>query len=446
MGCKPRGRWRDPPVRTYRGHDVRLLTGGFLLFRCKLNGEVAVQPREIPFDRPWLYRKQEEALFNDSRYAAVEASTKSGKTVACLVWLAEQAFHGKEARNYWWIAPIFPQAKIAYRRMKRAIPKELYESNEGELTITLVNGTVIWFKGSTDPDALYGEDVYAAVVDEASRVKEESWFALRSTLTATRGPVRIIGNVKGRKNWAYKVARRAEAGERGWHYAKITAQDAVDAGVLDQEEIEDARRNLPELVFRELYEAEAADDVNNPFGSEYIRECVAPLSTMPARSWGWDLAKSVDWTVGIGLDQNRYVSTFRRFQLPWEETFDRITGATGRQPALVDSTGVGDPIMERLTRRGHGRYESQKFTAQSKQQLMEGLAVAIQNREVHFPEGPIVDELLSFEYEYTSKGGVIYRSSDGMHDDCVMALALAVKQSHSRPVFTGGGIQMPGAV
>jgi len=256
----------------------------------------------ITYTRPWLYPLQESSLFNDSRYAVVEASTKSGKTVVCILWLAEQAFSGKAGQNYWWIAPIYAQAKIAYRRMKKALPEQLYRSNEGELTITLWNGTVIWFKGSTDPDALYGEDVYAAVVDEASRVKEESWHALRSTLTYTKGPVRFIGNVKGKKNWFYRMARRAEAHERGYHYTKITWRDAVEAKVLDMEEIESARRDLPELVFRELYEAEAADDVNNPFGIEHIRNCISPLSSQRPRVFGWDLAKHVDWTVGIGLE------------------------------------------------------------------------------------------------------------------------------------------------
>ena len=38
------------------------------------------------------------------------------------------------------------------------------------------------------------------MIDEASRMKEDAWTAIQSTLTATRGPVRIIGNVKGEKN------------------------------------------------------------------------------------------------------------------------------------------------------------------------------------------------------------------------------------------------------
>ncbi len=133
-------------------------------------------------------------------------------------------------------------------------------------TLTLANGAVIWLKGSDNPDSLFGEDVYAAVIDEATRCKETTWHALPTTLTATAGPMRIIGNVRGRKNWAYPLARKAEAGEPEMHYARLIAHDAVEAGILAAEEIEDARRQLPETVFRELYLAEPSDDEGNPFG------------------------------------------------------------------------------------------------------------------------------------------------------------------------------------
>lgn len=376
------------------------------------------------YKRPWLYEKQREALFCPERYAICEATTKSGKTVGCMAWLTEQALiHGGPGRNFWWVAPIFPQAKIPYRRIKRGLPHDMYQANETELTLTLPNGAVLWFKGADKPDSLYGEDVYAAVIDEASRCKEEAWHAVRSTLTATRGPIRIIGNVKGRKNWAYHLARKAEAGEPGMRYSKITAADAVEAGILSADEVEDARRHLPDAVFRELYMAEPSDDGGNPFGIKAIGECVAPLSSAEPVAWGYDLAKSVDWTVGIALDAERRVCRFERFQAPWQETMARIRRNTGNTSALVDSTGVGDPILEAL-QRGGGNYEGYKFTSTSKQQLMEGLAVAIQRQEIRYPAGPIVAELEAFEYEYT-RTGVHYSAPEGLHDDCVCALALA---------------------
>jgi hypothetical protein len=389
----------------------------------------ALASRPLVYRRPWMYEKQERAIFAPERVVTVEASTKSGKTVGCMVWLTEQAMEGRDGRNYWWIAPIYPQAKIAFRRLKRGLPAEVYTANESELSITLANGAVIWFKGADKPDSLYGEDVYAAVIDEASRCKEDAWHAVRSTLTQTRGPIRIIGNVKGRKNWAYRMARRAEAGEPGMHYARITAFDAVEAGVLDAGEIESARRDLPENVFGELYLAEASDDEGNPFGLDAIRACTAPLAAADPDVWGWDLAKSSDWTVGIGLDAGNRACRFSRWQGPWEMTTDRIVAETHGRRALVDSTGVGDPIVERLQKHNR-RFEGYLFSAPSKQRLMEGLAVAIQRREVTFPSGPISAELEAFEYVYT-RTGVHYSAPEGMHDDCVCALALAVQAKNS---------------
>jgi hypothetical protein len=371
----------------------------------------------------------------------VEATTKSGKTVACMAWLLEQAVQGKAGQNFWWIAPIFSQAKIPFRRIKRGLPQGVYRANETELTLTLANGAVMWFKGADHPDSLYGEDVYAAVIDEASRCKEDAWVAVRSTLTATHGPLRIIGNVRGRKNWAYNLARKAEANEPGFHYSKITAYDAVAAGILTTEEIEDARRTLPEQVFRELYLAEPSDDGGNPFGLAAIAACIDDLhADCEPRQWGWDLAKSLDWCVGIALCEHGNVCRFERFQRPWQETIATIRMVTANASALVDSTGVGDPVLEALQREGGGNFEGFKFSSPSKQQLMEGLALAIQTRTIRFPDGVIRAELETFEYEYT-RTGVRYGAPEGLHDDCVCALALVVR---CREVNPGGPLLLWG--
>ena len=332
--------------------------------------------------------------------------------------------NGKPGHSFWWISPVYPQAKVAFRRLKRGINEKLYTANESELTITLVNGSVISFRSAEKPDNLYGEDVYAAVMDEASRMREEAWHAIRSTLTATRGPVRIIGNVKGRRNWAYRMARVAEGGEPNWLYSRLTAADAIDAGIIDANEIEQAKRQLPEAVFKELYFAEPSDDGGNPFGQEAIRKCIGDISSNPPVIYGVDLAKSVDWTVAVGLDEAGAVCRLDRYQLPWEETVRKLAQEIGSVSSIVDSTGVGDPIVERLQRE-LSNVEGYHFSSSSKQKLMEGLAVAIQSSEVRYPQGVIVSELDIFTYEYT-RTGVRYSAPSGMHDDCVMALALAV--------------------
>lgn len=401
--------------------------------------------KKIQYERPPLYDKQERAIFNDARYAVVEASTKSGKTVGCIAWIVEQAVkNGGPNKNFWWVAPVSTQADIAFRRTKHAIPDAHFETNESEKIIKLVNGAWIWFKSADKPDSLYGEDVYAAVIDEASRCKEESWNAVRSTITATQAPVRVIGNVKGKKNWAYKLARQAEQSNKDrFHYEKITAIDAVEAGVLDEQEVLDAKEMLPESVFQELYMAEPADDGGNPFGIDHIQQCIRRdedgnkiSSTFDSKpiAWGWDVAKSVNYTVGIGLDKNGNVCRFHRWRDDWETTIRKIIEYTGSQYALVDSTGSGDNVVERLKRDGGANFDGYKFTSRSKQDIMVGLAVAIQNGEITYPAGRIVDELESFEYEQRPNY-VMYSAPEGANDDCVDALALAVAKLNQRQKF-----------
>lgn len=382
--------------------------------------------RIIRYVRPPLASYQTEAFFNTARIGCVEASTKSGKTHGMLAWEIEQAaLLGGPGKNFWWVAPVYAQAEIAYRRAEQAIPPVFRKSKETNLTHRLINGATIWFKSGEKPNNLYGEDVYAAAIDEASRLREESWWAVRSTLTKTRGPIRIVGNVKGRRNWAYKLARRAEAGEPGYAHKKIRAADAVKAGIISADEVEQARRDLPAAIFQELFDAEPADDAGNPFGLDAIRACLAPVSLGTPVAWGVDLAKYQDWTVLIGLDAAGYVCRFDRFQGPWQLQLARIRKAVGSVLAYVDSTGVGDPIVEALQEGGRANYVSYKFTSGTKQQLMEGLAVAIQQQLVHYPRGVIQNELEAFEYEY-HRTGVRYQAPAGVHDDTVCALALAV--------------------
>lgn len=397
--------------------------------------KIEIQPvgkNSVGYVRPKLYTKQERALFNTKLIGVCEASTKSGKTHGAIIWLTEQAIvNGSPNRNYWWVAPVSDQTDIAFRRICLALPKGSFTKNLTRKTITLNhNKTTIWFKSGDAPDSLFGEDVYAAIVDEASRVKQESWEALWSTLTATEGPVRIIGNVKGRGNWMYRLARVAIQGDPDMHYEKITAYDAVAAGVITIESVNRAKKVLPEHVFKELYLAEAGEDGGNPFGIHHIYAAINPkgLSKKEPVAWGWDVAKHRNWTVGIALDEDGAVCRFIRFQDMWESTLERMTTATGKVPALMDSTGSGDQVLERLHVQGRMNFEGQLVGGwKSKYDLMLGLAVAIQNADISYPAGRIVEELEVFEYE--DKGEmVVYTSPKGFHDDCVDALAMAVKR------------------
>jgi hypothetical protein len=428
--------------------------GSLKEYQSEHGGDVrrkSVPDLRIEYNRPWLYPKQKAAMFTPKRISLIESSTKAGKTFSAIVWLHEEALRlGKPGRHFWWVAPITAQAEIAFTRMVRGLPPGTFNAwrGKGSQRIVLLNGAIISFHSGDHPDALYGEDVWGVVVDEASRVKEGAWHAIRTTMTKTQGRVRIIGNVKGRRNWFYMMARKAEKGEDpDSHYAKITWRDAVEAKILRQSEIDSVQKSMPDVIFRELYLAEAGDDSGNPFGLDKLRSCyMNGLSGGEPRWWSWDLAKSQDWTVGVALDDEGRVCRFHRFQAPtWDQTEKIIVSETDSAPSYVDSSGVGDPIVERLIREGGSNFEGFKFTTQSKQQLMEGLMAAVHKSEIRIPapdhmpastDDPVhlALELESFEYEQSPNGHVRYSAPEGQHDDAVMALAMVVARRQA-----GGG-------
>jgi len=379
---------------------------------------------QINYERPFLTSYQKAILDSPARYTITAASTKTGKTASHIIWLFEQSLILKENQAVWWVAPVYQQAEIAFRRMRAQVNiRDFFHTNESKLVLTTPIGSRIEFKSAEKPDNLYGDDVYAAVFDEASRAREDSWFALRSTLTATKGKCKLIGNVKGKKNWFYKLGERAKSGEPNMEYFKITAYDAAKEGILEVEEIEQAKRDLPDYVFKELYLAEPAEDNSNPFGYDNIEKCINNTLSGTPIAYGIDLAKYTDWTVIIGLNAEGKVCYFDRFQKDWDQTMKHISNLIGNTPTFLDSTGLGDPIVEQLQKK-HPRVYGFKFTSQSKQQLMECLVVAVQEGNIGFPEGVIADEMRNFEFEYT-RTGVKYTAPSGLHDDCVMSLALA---------------------
>src|SRR3990172_5063365 len=201
--------------------------------------------------RPNLTEYQKSFLYNPARFTITEASTKVGKTFAHLWGIFEFA-HGPERKpnqNVWWVAPVYSQTKIAFSRLRvKVAPSGLYKINESNLIITCPNGVHIHFKSSDNADNLFGEDVYYIVFDEAPRGKETAFHALRSTVTATKGKIKLIGNFGGTSNWMHQLKEKAKT-DPEYAYFKITAWDAVKEGILDEAEILQAQKDLPPKIF-----------------------------------------------------------------------------------------------------------------------------------------------------------------------------------------------------
>lgn len=381
---------------------------------------------------PALYSKQWDAINDPARIVCIESTTKSGKTTSAIVWQIKQLLEGPEDAEHWWVAPVYEQSMMAYR-----VAWSMLRNQKG-FRQALADKAIIgpgnrrWsFRSADKPDNLYGSAVSSAVLDEASRMKDDAVDAVYSTTTATRGKLRLCGNVRGRANRHYQWSRKGEAGEPGFAYHRLTADDAIAGGLFSASDLEMARRSLPVAVFRELYYCEPADDGGNPFGIDAIRACAeingGTATGQPVRVWGLDIARKRDWAVLVGLDANRHVAVMHRWHgmsysaLVAEVT--RIVGKASKSCLFYDATGVGDAVGEQLVA-ARLWCEAFIFSSASKQGLMEGLALALQQGRTSVLDGPHRAELEAFEYD-VRQGRVVYGAPGGMHDDTVCAHALA---------------------
>ena len=386
----------------------------------------------VPFVLPPLYAKQRAAVCDPRRVVCIESTTKAGKTLGCLVWQIGQMMQGPPDAEHWWVAPVYEQSMMAYRlawSLLRGQPGFRQVLSEKAI---VGPGERRWsFRSADKPDNLYGSAVSSAVLDEASRMKDDAVDAVYSTTTRTRGPLRLIGNVRGRSNRHYQWSRRGESGEAGFGYHRITADDAVAAGVFDAADVDMARRSLPDAIFRELYYCEPADDGANPFGIDAIRAACELCNGKPSGGhvavWGLDIARKRDFAVLVGLDHARHVAVLHRWHgLSYGALVDAVVAVVGRQSkscVFFDATGVGDAVGDQLIA-AKVWAEPFIFSNASKQGLMEGLALALQQGRTTVLDGPHRAELEAFEYDVKANR-VVYGAPSGSHDDTVCAHALA---------------------
>lgn len=370
---------------------------------------------------------QQEVLNSSARFKVLMCGRRFGKSLISQLTALIEASKGHKVA---YITPTYLLAKSFFAELDKNLPPTV-KRNASDLTIQMNGGVVRFFTGER-LDNLRGLKFHLAIIDEASFIPdlEDGWNnSIRPTLTDYKGKAIFLSTPRG-KNYFYSLFMRGQGGDNDWESFKFSTYDNP---YIDKEEIDAAKRQLPDVVFRQEYLADPAENAANPFGNVHISACTFPISNMPVVSYGIDLAKSNDYTCIIGVDSFGSVAYFDRFQTDWRDTQRRIK-ALPKAPMLIDSTGVGDPIFEDLAREGLP-VTGFKFTSQSKQMIMEGLVSAMHNRNVTFPEGIITSELQVFEYQYTAHG-VRYSAPSGFHDDTVCALALAI---HHKSANVGSG-------
>jgi len=145
---------------------------------------------------------------------------------------------------------------------------------------------------------------------------------------------------------------------------------------------------------------------------------------------GVDWAQSYDFTVLTVIErETRRVCAIDRFnQIGWEVQRGRLQ-ALARQwqvcDILAEENSIGGPNIEQLQSEGLP-VKGFTTTAQTKQDIIVALQLAFERSEIGIPDDEmLMGELQAFEATRLPSGRWRYEAPEGMHDDCVISLALA---------------------
>jgi hypothetical protein len=407
----------------------------------------------VHINRDWEpHPKQEQILHSDARFRVIAAGRRFGKTETAAHDLFEYAL-GNPDSLCWWVAPTYDIADTGFKILKRIIPEGVIDgspktSKPKRIDLGEPSNSRIEFRSTDREDGLRSEGLDYVVLDEAAMIPKRAWSAeLRPALSDTLGKMIAISTPKG-ANWFKDYFERGQlTGDddpdgvhehiASWH-APTESNPHIPAS-----EVHDAKRELPERIFKQEYLAKFLDDSGGVF--KKVRERIVAdeydhteHDGSPPYHTGVDFARQQNYTVITTLDGNGTLVHYDRVrQESWPHIQDRVETAYEKYPGVVavdasrDNKIVGD--LDRA-----GVYVEPVNFSSSKTELIENLITAVEQREITVPDlSQLITELQAFEYGTTSSGNVTYSAPEGFHDDSVDSLALA---QHARVTeFDGGG-------
>lgn len=363
-------------------------------------------------------------------------------TLAKLRAVKKDTLKGRKANRYW-VAPIVSQARVQFERFIYEYASLIRKPNKTHMEAQYLTNGWIHFKGSDDPANLKADTLTDATLDECGTMHNTVWSeVVRPMLAVNLGGCDFIGTPKG-KNWYWEIAEMAKVDDDfSFHHAPSNKSP-----YFSQAEFDKIRASTPEAIFRQEYLAEFLESGSEVFRN--FRECIKGELAEPVKGrmylMGADIAKHVDWTVITVWDvERKHLVYYDRFnQIDWPMIEARIEAAClkyNRAHIRLDATGVGDPVYDRLQRRGLP-VSPVRINEAVKTHLIESLQFAIEKREITFPHLPdMIHELSIFGAKKTPRGHIQYSAPPGYHDDIVLSMALAVsniatrRMTESRPM------------
>jgi hypothetical protein len=379
---------------------------------------------------PAYHPSQKDIHDNLNRFNVLDNGRRWGKDIILRNYAVEGMLAGEPVS---WYEPNYKSLVENWDWLVNALSVITTDKSEQEKRLQIATGGNLTMWSLDDKDASRGKHYKRAIINEAAKIPhlQYSWeYVIRASLMDLRGGAMICSTPRGYDFFHALYKRGQDPLEKDWSsWQKSTWENPF----IPVEELEEAKRTLPEITYRQEIMAEFITSDGMVFRRVQDAAVLQPLAKrIPDHQYiaGVDVASSVDFTVVTVLDAQTkemvYMDRFNRIDyLMLEDKLEIIYHNWHLEAMMIEANSIGQGVIDHL------HYKSMNVipfttTNASKDLIIKHLQSEFEHGNIKILDNPIlVGELLSFESKRTPGGLYSYSAPDGQHDDCVMSLAIA---------------------
>ena len=388
------------------------------------------------------HAKQVAFMRSPAKRKVIVAGRRGGKTTGCADIAVKGLLAGHRVLE---AAPVADQTTAFWDTCKQILAEPIAAGvvykNETERLLRLpesAGGGRIRTKTAFNADTLRGDYADLLILDEYAMMEPSAWDEVGAPMLLDNDGDAVFISTPMRKNHFHSLYVRALGDDTGrWAAFQFTSHDNP---YLSREALAEITADMTEDAYRQEILAEFLDNDGAVFRN--IGACLhAPLDVEPKAHKGHHVVLGADWGKKgdytafsvVCADCRAELARHRRNMLDYHvQRQDLVTLCErwGVDQIVPEANAMGEPIIEELRRdpalRGVA-IEPFDTTSTSKPPLIESLRLCFERVEGQWQADPIwTGELEAYEVKYSGQAGrPVYSAPEGVHDDTVMARALA---------------------
>ena len=382
-----------------------------------------------------LYRLATDMSF---KYLTVCLSRQQGKSTAlivlCVQWLLERNIKiGYVCRT-----SLF--AETGYSDLLKIFPQQLIKKASTQTKyIETIFGSSIRFFSAESGNSLRGQSFHYLLLDEFAFFGFEQtdgtnlWDNILSPTVKVKGRKCIfVSTPLGKNNKFYEMYLRGDNDEYPQYRSML--RTIYQDGLIRKDEIEETRKGIPELAWRQEYMCEFLDSALTFFSG--FEHCFKSYDYKYEKTWiGVDLSgNGQDATILTKINEKNEVESIEikgSLDMKYKKISEIINEAKNLQNCYIEVNGLGQPMYNEIKKlvKDKTKVREWETSNSSKEEIVSELAVRIAQKAITFNEvdKSLYGEFGTFVANYTKGGHLQFGAISGKHDDRIMSLAIALK-------------------